>query len=46
VIDGNEVATTPEGRGWWIAAVFVGFAILAAILLVLYVLLWDGGAHT
>jgi hypothetical protein len=42
----DRSATSAEDHGWWIAAIFVSAGIVLAILLVLYVLLWNGGAHT
>ncbi len=42
----GDDATSAEDRGWWIAVIFVGSALALAILFTLYVLLWDGGAHT
>jgi hypothetical protein len=32
--------------GFRIAAIYFGLVILAGLLFTLYVLLWDGGAHT
>jgi hypothetical protein len=45
-MDRSEGTASSEDRGFWIATIFVGFVFVAAILLTLYVLLWDGGAHT
>jgi hypothetical protein len=45
-MDHDESTATPASHGWWIAATFVGVTLVFAILFVLYVLLWDGGAHT
>jgi hypothetical protein len=45
-MDRNEEAAAREGHGWWIAATFFSLVLVAAILFVMYVLLWDGGAHT
>jgi hypothetical protein len=42
----HDESSSSEGRGWWIAVIFVGGSLALAILLALYVLLWDGGAHT
>jgi hypothetical protein len=44
--DSNEIPASREDRGSWIAAIFVGLVLVAAILFTAYVLLWDGGAHT
>ena len=41
----NEASASSEDRGSWIAAIFVGLVLVAAILFTVYVLLWDGGAH-
>ncbi|HEU5307980.1 MAG TPA: hypothetical protein VFW97_11675 [Acidimicrobiia bacterium] len=46
MIDRDEVPASPDGRGWLIGAAFFGFTLVLAGLLVLYVLLWNGGAHT
>jgi hypothetical protein len=35
-----------DNSGTWNAAIFVGLVLAAALLFALYVLLWDGGAHT
>jgi hypothetical protein len=35
-----------DNDGSWSAAIFVGLVFAAALLFTLYVLLWDGGAHT
>jgi hypothetical protein len=35
-----------EDSGFRIAAIYFGLLILAGLLFALYVLLWDGGAHT
>jgi hypothetical protein len=35
-----------EDRAWQIAAAFVVTVLLLGALLALYVLAWDGGAHT
>ena len=45
-MDLHEGAAPPDDRGWWIALMFVGFALVLAILFAVYVLAWDGGAHT
>lgn len=37
---------TAEGRGFMIAVIFVGFALAMAVLFAVYVLAWNGGAHT
>jgi len=42
----NEGPATRDDEGSWFAALFFGVTIAAAILFTLYVLLWDGGAHT
>jgi hypothetical protein len=44
-VDPSEATASPDDR-WWIAAVFVAFLLVAAILFTVYVLAWDGGAHT
>jgi hypothetical protein len=45
-MDQGDNATSAGDRGWWIAAIFVGGVLVLAILFAVYVLLWDGGAHT
>jgi hypothetical protein len=45
-IDLHEGSAPPSDRGWLIGLAFVGFTIVIAALFVLYVLAWDGGAHT
>lgn len=49
-IEGSlDVAHGPaptEDRAWQIAAAFVVMVLLLGALLALYVLAWDGGAHT
>jgi hypothetical protein len=48
----DDQRTTDDGEGWsdvhgfQIALVFFGLTVLAAILLAIYVLAWNGGAHT
>jgi hypothetical protein len=42
----DEGTASPEDRGWWIAAIFVILTLVVAMLFVVYVLLWNGGAHT
>ena len=42
----NDDAGADVATGSWIPAIFFGLVILAAILFTLYVLLWNGGAHT
>jgi hypothetical protein len=42
----NEESASTGNTGSWFAAMFFGLVILAAIVFTLYVLLWDGGAHT
>jgi hypothetical protein len=45
-MDVDETKAAPASRDWLIAATFVAIGLVAAILFTLYVLLWDGGAHT
>ena len=45
-LDLSERGAPPEDRAWQIAAAFVVTVLLLGALLALYVLLWDGGAHT
>jgi len=45
-VDLHEGEVPPEDGGWKIAVMFVGFALVVAILFTVYVLAWDGGAHT
>jgi hypothetical protein len=42
----NEGPASQDNGGSWLAAIFFGLTVAAAILFTLYVLLWDGGAHT
>ncbi len=44
--DLDESGAPPHDRAWLIALVFVGTAFLLAVLFTIYVLAWDGGAHT
>jgi hypothetical protein len=44
--ESQEGPASRDDDGSWFAAVFFGVTIAAAILFTLYVLLWDGGAHT
>jgi len=44
--ESTEGPTSRDDEGSWFAALFFGVTIAAAILFTLYVLLWDGGAHT
>lgn len=44
--DLDEGQAPSEDTGSWNAAIFVGLLLVAAIFFTLYVLLWDGGAHT
>jgi hypothetical protein len=39
-------AAPAEDRAWQIVAAFVVMVLLLGALLALYVLAWDGGAHT
>lgn len=45
-MDVHESAAPPDDRGWLIALLFVGAALVLAILFAVYVLAWEGGAHT
>ncbi len=38
--------TSSDDPGSWTAAIFIGLVLLAAVLFTVYVLVWDGGAHT
>jgi hypothetical protein len=40
----EESPTGPEP--WVILTIFVGVSLLLGLLLAIYVLAWDGGAHT
>lgn len=42
----NEGSASGEATGSWFPAIFFGLVIVLAVLFTLYVLLWDGGAHT
>jgi len=44
--ESNDQPTLRDNGRSWFPAVFFGVVVLAAILFTLYVLLWDGGAHT
>jgi hypothetical protein len=39
----DDGSAPPDDQGFRIALAFVGFALLAAVLFTLYLLLWDGG---
>ena len=43
--DSSETAGSPP-EGSWIPAVFFGLVVFAGLMLALYALLWNGGAHT
>jgi hypothetical protein len=45
-LDRSEGTAPPDDRAWWIAAIFVALVLVAGFLLAVYVLAWDGGAHT
>ncbi len=45
-LDRSEGIAPPEDRAWWIAAAFVALILFLGLLLAVYVLAWDGGAHT
>jgi hypothetical protein len=45
-LDRSEGTAPPQDHAWRIAAVFVAFVLVVGFLLALYVLAWDGGAHT
>ena len=45
-LDRSEGTAPPEDNAWWIAAIFVALVLVVGFLLALYVLAWDGGAHT
>jgi hypothetical protein len=45
-LDLPEGSAPPDDNAWRIAAVFVAVVLLFGALLALYVLAWDGGAHT
>jgi hypothetical protein len=42
----DEKPASAENDGTWIAVIFVGFVLVAAVLFTLYFLLWDGGGNT
>ena len=44
--DLSERTPPPEDNAWWIAAIFVALVFVVGALLAVYVLAWDGGAHT
>jgi hypothetical protein len=44
--DTDEKPASPDADGSWIAAIFVGLVLVAAVLFTLYFLLWDGGGTT
>jgi hypothetical protein len=41
-----EEPTPGADKAFWIAVAFVGTTLVLALLFVIYVLAWDGGAHT
>jgi hypothetical protein len=45
-LDLSEGSASSEDRAWRIAALFVAFVLVVGFLLAVYVLAWDGGAHT
>jgi hypothetical protein len=44
--ESNKGPASGDDGGSWFAAIFFGLLVAAAVLFTLYVLLWDGGAHT
>jgi hypothetical protein len=46
LIDRDEPPASAKNDGARIAAIFVGFILVAAVLFTLYFLLWDGGGNT
>ena len=45
-LDLSQGSAPPNDHAWRIAAIFVAGVLVFGALLALYVLLWDGGAHT
>jgi hypothetical protein len=45
-LDRSEGTAPPNDRAWLIAAAFVALVLVVGFLLAVYVLAWDGGAHT
>ena len=45
-LDRSEEPCRQQDHAWWIAAIFVAFVLVVGLLLAVYVLAWDGGAHT
>ena len=45
-LDRSEGTAPPDDHAWLIAAIFVAFVLVVGLLLAVYVLAWDGGAHT
>jgi hypothetical protein len=44
--ESDEAPASGEDSGSWTGVIFFGLLSLAAILFTVYVLAWDGGAHT
>ena len=44
--ESNEAPASAEDNGSWTPVIYFGLLILAAIVFTVYVLAWDGGAHT
>jgi len=44
--DHSEEPASSSDTAFWIAVIFVGAGIVFALLFTIYVLAWDGGAHT
>jgi hypothetical protein len=41
-----DAPTGPDPNAWKVAAIVIGVSLLLGLLLAVYVLAWDGGAHT
>jgi hypothetical protein len=44
--ESNAGPESEQDTGSWTAAIIFGLILLLSALFTLYVLLWDGGAHT
>jgi hypothetical protein len=45
-MDLTQETGSPEDSGSWTGVIFLALVLVVAILFTVYVLAWDGGAHT
>ena len=45
-MDLTQEAGSRDDTGSWTGVIFLAFVLVLAILFTVYVLAWDGGAHT